>query len=275
MAEAPVPQPRDSLTLRLARLIVRRRGVVAILLILSTSFFAYPIVNTAFTALGSPLPGPMVRIDTVARAQWPDHRFIHSQDKFAGIFGGSSEVFIALVVKQGSIFNPESLAKLKRITRRLDGEGYNSHTDEREEMREQIEDANPDIAVKEIIKLLDRKYPQYPVNHYNVQSLTHHGTRVVQIEADGDITSAMLMPKLPTNQEEADAIASVVRQNPPFIYGRLISLDEQGALIRAGFVTDRLNNRETFQDILDAEFLAQANGGREARGWAAIRIAIE
>ena len=28
-------------------------------------------------------------------------------------------------------------------------------------------------------------------------------------------------------------------------------------------------------DILDAEFLAQANGGREARGWAAIRITIE
>ena len=252
MAEAPVPpQPRDSMTLRLARLIVRRRGIVAVLLILSTSFFAYPILNTVTTARGMPLPGPMVRIDTVARAQWPDHPFIHSQDKFAGTFGGSSEVFIALIVKEGSIFTPESLAKLKRITNRMDGQGYNSHTDERDEMRDALEDANEEITPKEVIKLLDRAYPQYPVNHYNVQSLTHHTTRVVQIEADGDIASETLIPKLPETQEEAEEIAAVVRQNPPFIYGRLISLDEQGALVRAGFVTDRLNNRETFNAVFD------------------------
>jgi len=235
----------------MARLIVRHRGIVAILIILITLFFAYPIVNTVLTALGMPLTGPMVRIDTEARAQWPDHRFIHSQDKFSGIFGGSSEVFLALVVKDGSIFNPESLAKLKRITNRLDGEGYNSHTDERDDLRTEIEDANPEITPKEIFKLLDRTYPQYPVNHYNVQSLTHYTTRVVQIEADGDISSETLMPKVPTTQEGADEIASIVRQNPPFIYGRLVSLDEQGALVRAGFVTDRLNSRETFQAVFD------------------------
>ena len=88
MAEAPAPSPRESWTLRMARMIVRHRGKVAILIILITLFFAYPIVNTVFTALGMPLTGPMVRIDAEARAQWPDHRFIHSQDKFAGIFGG-------------------------------------------------------------------------------------------------------------------------------------------------------------------------------------------
>jgi len=235
----------------MARIIVRHRVTVAVLLVVFTSFFGYPILNTATTAMGMPLPGPMVRIDTEARAQWPDHPFIHSQDKFAGIFGGSSEVFIALVVKDGSIFNPDSLAKLKRITRRLDGEGYDSKTDERDEMREEIEDTNPDLEPKEIIKLLDRTYPQYPVNHYNVQSLTHHTTRVVQIEADGDISSETLIPKLPETLEEAEEIAAVVRQNPPFIYGRLVSLDEQGALVRAGFVTDRLNSRETFQAVFD------------------------
>lgn len=251
MAEATPHQPRDSWTLRMARVIVRHRLIVAALLLLSTSFFAYPIVNTISTAIGAPLPGPMVRIDTEARAQWPDHPFIHAQDKFAGIFGGSSEVFIALVVKDGSIFNPDSLAKLKRITNRLDGEGYNSHTDERDELRYEIEEEFPDLPTKEVLKRLDRIYPQYPVNHYNVQSLTHHTTRVVQIEADGDISSETLMPKLPETQEEAEEIADVVRQNPPFIYGRLVSLDEEGALVRAGFVTDRLNNRETFKAVFD------------------------
>jgi predicted RND superfamily exporter protein len=253
MAEVPgSPAPQhESWTLRMARVIVKYRVTVAVLLVLFTSFFGYPILNTISSAMGMPLPGPMVRIDTEARAQWPDHPFIHSQDKFAGIFGGSSEVFIALVAKDGSIFSPESLAKLKRITRRIDGEGYDSKTDERDELREQIEEDNPDISPKEVLKQLDRIYPQYPVNHYNVQSLTHHTTRVVQIEADGDISSETLIPKLPETMEESEAIASVVRQNPPFIYGRLVSLDEQGALVRAGFVTDRLNNRETFQAVFD------------------------
>jgi predicted RND superfamily exporter protein len=221
------------------------------MLLLSLVFFGYPIVNAGFTAAGMPLPGPAVRVDTEARAQWPDHPFIHSQDKFAGIFGGSASVAIALVVKEGSIFTPESLAKLKRITARLDGEGYNNHTDERDELREQLEEANEDITLKEVIKILDRQYPPYPVNHYQVRSLTHHTTRVVTIEADGDISNENVMPRLPETQEEADAVAAVVRQNPPFIYGRLVSLDEQGALLTAGFVTDRLNSRETFQAVFD------------------------
>ena len=251
MAEAPVTSTPESWTLKMARLIVRRRGIVATLLLLSTSFFAYPIVNAALDAGGISLPGPKVRIDTQARQQWPDHPYIHAQDKFSSIFGGSSAVFIALTVDEGTIFTPERLAKIKRISRRLDGEGYNSHTDEREELREIIEEANPDMPVKEVIQELDRQYPQYPVNHYQVQGLTHHTTRVVKIEADGDIKSETLMPKMPETMEEAEAVAEIVRQNPPFIYGRLVSPDEKGTLMMAGFVTDRMNSRETFKAVFD------------------------
>jgi len=70
MAEAPVTHARESWTLVMARWIVRHRGIVASLLILSTAFFAYPIVNAIFATAGMPLPGPQVRIDTEARAQW-------------------------------------------------------------------------------------------------------------------------------------------------------------------------------------------------------------
>jgi len=251
MAEAPVTPTHESWTLKMARVIVRRRHLVATLLILSTSFFAYPIVNAGLEVAGISLPGPKVRIDTQARQQWPDHPYIHAQDKFSGIFGGSSAVFIALTVDEGTIFTPERLAKIKRIARRLDGEGYNSHTDERDDLRYELEEANPDMPTAEIIQELDRRYPQYPVNHYQVQALTHHTTRVVKIEADGDIKSETLFPKMPETQEEADAIASIVRQNPPFIYGRLVSRDEKGTLMMAGFVTDRMNTRETFKAVFD------------------------
>ncbi|MBW2390317.1 MAG: hypothetical protein JRG89_18085, partial [Deltaproteobacteria bacterium] len=73
MAEGSGASPQESLTLRFAKLVVRRRGIIAVLLILSTAFFFYPILNSAMTALGTPLPGPAVKIDTVARSQWPDH----------------------------------------------------------------------------------------------------------------------------------------------------------------------------------------------------------
>ena len=64
MAEVPgSPSPQhESWTLRMARVIVKYRVTVAVLLVLFTSFFGYPILNTISSAMGMPLPGPMVRI---------------------------------------------------------------------------------------------------------------------------------------------------------------------------------------------------------------------
>ncbi|MCZ6463498.1 MAG: MMPL family transporter [Proteobacteria bacterium] len=253
MSAAPATTGSESRVQKIARFIVTQRAWVAVFLIASNLFFFYPILNAALTAAGIPLPGPAVRVDTEARAQWPDHPFIHAQDKFAGRFGTSSLVAIALVVKEdgaySNIFSPETIAKINRITKRLDGRGYNSHTDEREELRYELEEQ--DLERKEIQKTLDQRYPPYPVNHYQINSVTHSGTRVIQIESTGDITSSLLMNEEPTTQEEAEAFGALVRQNPPFIYGRLVSRDQQGALITAGFVTDRLNSSETFRAVFN------------------------
>ena len=249
MAEAPTSQRPESATLKFARFIVRRRFPVAVFLLVSTSFFFYPILNAGLNAFEVGLPGPMVRLDAKARDQWPDHPFIRAQDKFAEKFGGSSMVALALVVKDGTIFNPETLGKLQEMTRRLDGQGFDSQTDERETLREELEEL--DMNSKAVRKELDIRYPQYPVNHYELRSLTAINTRVIQIDSDGDIEGDVLMKKLPTNQEEADAIGELVRQNPGLIYGRMVSLDPQGALVTVGFVTDRLNNRETYEAVFE------------------------
>jgi predicted RND superfamily exporter protein len=65
----------------------------------------------------------------------------------------------------------------------------------------------------------------------------------------------------PENQEEAEEIRELVRQNPPFIYGRLVSWDEKGALITAGFVTDRLSSREVYQAVFN--HVQQIKAGEE------------
>ncbi len=245
----PTHHVRETQTLRMARFVVRHRHAVMALLIGTTLFFLYPTVNAILTGLGRPLPGPVVRVDASERSLRPDHPFIAAQDKFAAQFGTSSLVVIAVVVREGTIFTPEIIQTIDKITERLDGKGYDSKTEEREELRAQLEEQN--LEPEQITQRLDRIYPPYPVNHYQIQSITHGSTRVIQIEPDGAITSDVLMKETPATQEDANALRELVRQNPPFIFGRLVSRDEKGALIAAGFVTDRLANREVYQAIFD------------------------
>jgi len=251
MAEAPTHVPRDTGTKRFARFIVQNRAVVGSLLIAFSLFFFYPIFNMVMNAVGNKLPGPIVRIDTKARDLFPDHPYIHAQDKYSKAFGGSATVAVAVVVEEGTIFTPEVLKVIREVTHRVDGLGFESHSDEREELRDQLEE-DESLTVPEIRVLLDRAYPPYPVNHDQIRSIAHHSTRVIQIQPDGSIEGDLLMKKLPKTQEEADALRELVRQNPPIIYGRLVSRpDEKGALITAGFITDRLSGREVYMAVFD------------------------
>jgi predicted RND superfamily exporter protein len=246
----------------MARWIMHNRVAVALLLILSTAFFFYPILNTILAGFGLRLPGPVVRIDTNARDQWPEHPFINAQDKFAAKFGSATGVAIGLVVKEGTIFTPETLAKIDRITKSIDGveasdklPSYDSQTDARDEYRAQFEEeaeaAGQQLTAFQIIKKLDQRFPPYPVNHDQVRSVTHRSTRVFEIQPDGAIENRLLVRKLPKTQEEADALREIVRQNPPVIFGRFVSYDEKAALITADFVTDRLSGREVYQAVFD------------------------
>ena len=253
MSETPdilaVTHARQTKTLTFARGLVRHRFWVAMALIASTLFFFYPILNAMLGAWGIELPGPTVRVDTTARAQWPEHPFIHAQDKFGRMFGTSSIVAMGIVVREGNIFTPETLKKLHEITRRLDGVGYDSHIEERDALREKLTERGK--SESEILKQLDREYPPYPVNHDQVRSLAHSSTRAVQIEPDGSITSDVLMKEVPETQEEAEKLRGVVLQNPPFIYGRLVSWDEKGALVTAGFITDRLSSSQVYTAVFN------------------------
>ena len=94
-------QPRETRTLQFARFIVRNRFPVSLLLIAISIFFFIPILGLILTASGVNLPPnfPVVRVDTNARDLFPDHPYIHAQDKFSKVFGSSSLVAIAVVVE--------------------------------------------------------------------------------------------------------------------------------------------------------------------------------
>ena len=242
---------KERATNRFGKFVVRQRRPIAVLLVLSTLFFAYPIANGIATAVGHPWPGPVVRIGSDARAQLPDHPFIHAQNKFAGEFGNSTLVAIAVVVNEGTIYTPETLQKIDAITKSLDGWDFDARSDERKAARVELEKAGK-LSRDEIRVELDKRFPPYPVNHDQVRALTHLSTRVVQMDKDGSLSAELLMEDPPTTQKGADLIHQrVLEQMPDQLRQLLVSKDEKAALITAGFVTDRLSSFEVYRAVFD------------------------
>jgi len=242
---------KERATHRFGNFVVRQRVPIAALLVLSTLFFLYPTANGISTALGHPWPGPVVRIGSDARAQLPDHPFIHAQNKFAGEFGNSTLVAIALVVEEGTIWTPETLAKIDAVTKSLDGWDYDARSDERKYARSELEQAGGRTR-EEIRAELDRRFPPYPVNHDQVRSITHLSARVVQMEKDGTITAELLMEDPPDTQKGADEVRRrALELMPDQMRQLLVSKDEKAALITAGFVTDRLNSLEVYRAVFE------------------------
>ncbi len=250
------PRTAGRRTLRVAEFIVAQRRAIGALLALATLGFLWPTANAVLTALGHPLPGPVVRMDTRARDLFPEHPFIHAQDKFAGRFGNSTVIAIAMVVREGTIFTPENLAKLDRITKSLDGWDYEAHPEERSALKEELRARG--LARAEVERKVDEVYPSYPVNHYFVRSLTHDSTRVVEIDPTGAMIGGFLIEEMPETQAEADAVRETVHDKIPYVLGSLVSRDETAALVTAGFVTDRLDQREVFKAVFDHVLRIQA-----------------
>ena len=241
---------RETGTLRFARFVVRNRAPIAALLILASLFFLYPSLNAVSSLLGRPLPGPAIAIGSDARDLVPDHPFIHAQDKFAGVFGNSTLVAIALVTREGTVFTPDGLATIDRITKSLNGDDADPMTEERRALRMQLE-AETSLTRDEISAKVNRAYPPYPVNHDQIRSLTHLTTRVVERESDGTLEVNLLIEELPETQEEADEIRDTVFHKTPEFLGVLVSRDERAALILAGFVTDRLDSPQVYKYVFD------------------------
>ncbi len=243
-------EPLERGTLRFARFIVRHRLPVAALLGAATLFFLYPSANASLSTLGWELPGPSIRIGARARDLFPDHPFIRVQDRFSETFGNSSLVAVAVVVEKGTVFTPGTLARIKRVTDSLDGEDFEPHLREREELSSRLEEERG-LSGVELRKEVDRRFPPYPVNHDQVRSLVHLTTRTVELDPDGGITTALLIPSLPETQAEADAIRRKVLERAPELLGALVSRDQKAALVTASFVTDRLENPATYRTVFD------------------------
>src|SRR5207244_3787957 len=88
---------------RVAEWIVKKRLPILIAIALLTIFFGHQARKVEmYTVFSDLLP--------------KDHPFIRVHEKFSKVFGGANLVLISLEVKEGDIYNPETLTKIKKLT---------------------------------------------------------------------------------------------------------------------------------------------------------------
>ena len=138
------------------------------------------------------------------------HEYIKVHNRFSGSFGGANNIMIMLEVKDGTIFTPETLNKIWKMTGGLD--------------------------------------KVYGVNHNQIDSIAHRTVRYLKVAAGGTMRAQPVMTGEVTTQEEANIIRRNVH-NSENIYGLLVSLDDKAALIRANFIEGKLDYQRIFEEV--------------------------
>jgi len=173
------------------------RHPVSIIVLLVTALFAYwGFQLQLVTSFGDLLP--------------QDHEYIKIHNRFSGSFGGANNIMIMLEVKDGTIFNPETLNKIWKMTTGLD--------------------------------------KVYGVNHNQIDSIAHRTVRYLKVAAGGTMRAQPVMTGEVTTQDEANQIRRNVH-NSENIYGLLVSIDDKAALIRANFIEGKLDYKRIFTEV--------------------------
>ncbi len=234
--------PESAFSMKFGRLIMRNRFATLMTLLSITLFFAFPLINSIYynvtyaqTGEGQLLFGieTRFRLEASVRNTFPEHPFIHAQDKFTGRFGSASFVGVAIVKKEGEIYDYDYLEKVARITDAVD------------------------------------KAPN--VNHYQVRSISHINTRVMVIEPDGGISPEPLLEDIPEDEDEILALKKTILENPGLIYGLLVSKDHTATNVSAGFITHRMDNSAAYTELFD--YFENMKQEEEADGTVEIFIA--
>ena len=182
---------------RLGELLIKYRFPVTFVVAVITAFFAYQAAQLRLvTSFAELLP--------------QNHPYIQIHNRFSGTFGGANNVMIMLEVKDGTIFTPETLNKIWKMTQGVD----------------QV----------------------YGVNHNQIESIAHRTVRYLKVAAGGTMRAQPVMVGEVKTPEEAAAIRRIVH-NAENIYGLLVSLDDKAALIRANFIEGKLDYQRIFEEV--------------------------
>ena len=183
---------------KLGQFILRWRVPVLIVILALTGFFAWKATLV-------PVESPTIDL-------FPsDHPYVETFVKYKDIFGGASTVLIALEVKDGDIYNLDTLAKIKRITKELE--------------------------------LLPA------INNYQVLSIAQRKVKTLRVDNERGFRGVPVMwPDIPEDEEGIEKLRTTILTSPRY-NGTLVSLDGKAALILAGFFEHKMDIQEVFAGI--------------------------
>src|SRR5437879_2192980 len=213
----------DRITRAIARYTIKYRWVSLSLLSIVTVFFAhYATKVQMYSQFADLLPQA--------------HPYIKAYNHFRGTFGGANIVSLSLEVKQGDIFNPETLKKIRYVTEKVD----------------EIDG----------------------VNHYQVASLAHVKIRRLEATSGGLIKSVPVLPdEIPSDAASLKRLKQSMLNND-IVYGKYVSTDGKAALILAGFHEERLDYANIHRQIMkirqaveDDNTVLYAAGEPMLKGW--------
>jgi len=155
---------------------------------------------------------PKVTVESPLIDLFPsDHEFVQTYKDYEDIFGGANLVVMSLEVEKGDIFNTPTLGKIRSITKALE--------------------------------LLPG------INNYQVLSLTQRKVKNITVDASAGFTAQPLAwPDVPTTEEEIEKLKKLVHTSAR-VHGKLVSYDDQAALIIAGFFKEQMDELETYRKL--------------------------
>lgn len=139
------------------------------------------------------------------------HPYIQAYNYHRETFGGANIVTLVLQVKNGDIFNTETLKKVRYLT-------------------DQVDSING-------------------VDHNQVASLSHVKIRNIKTLPGGMVRSYPVLPvDVPTDPKELEALKFEMFNND-IVFNKYVSADGKAALVFAGFNEERLDYREVHREI--------------------------
>lgn len=179
--------------------------------------FAHPKITVAVILLVTvffALQVPGVRmVSDYADLLPQEHPYIKTHNIIRDTFGGANNVIVAVKVKEGTIFNNDTLNRIHRITQKVD--------------------------------------ELTGINHNLVTSLTHRTTRKIWLNELGTIKSAPYFDPLKEggySEDELLEMQNSVVANPR-VYGLFVSPDLTSALVRGTLNEGELNYKAVFDEL--------------------------
>jgi hypothetical protein len=186
---------------RFASFVMKKRLPILSAIVIITIFFLYQLINPL--GFFTDVPILKLRVDTNFADLLPQrHPYIKVHKKIRDTFGGANQVVIMVQVREGDIFNQETLTKVQQISRRLE------------------------------------LFPA--VNDYKVKSIAMSKMKHFKFTAGTMDISPLMFPDVPQNEEEMDDLKKKIYSASKY-YGPYVSWDSKKTLIKVDFFEEQLS----------------------------------